>query len=99
MYELLTGSHPIVGERNYSLEQYKDLLTSRDLQVDFQLDDREKYSDMARDFFSRVCHPKPNHRYNAATALRHPWITGNMEDSIPLKLNMNLEMCEELKRV
>ena len=57
-------------------------------------------SNLAKDFFNRVCHLKPNHRYNASTALKHPWIT-RKEGKIPLnfidEMDLNLRLCETLR--
>jgi serine/threonine protein kinase len=39
---------------------------------------------LAKDFFNKLCSYPPSERYDAKSALKHPWITGNSKDEIPL---------------
>ena len=39
---------------------------------------------VARDFFLNMVSYPPSMRYDAVTALQHPWITRNKNDRIPL---------------
>lgn len=42
---------------------------------------------MAQDFFNRISKIEANERYTTQEALRHPWLTRNFEDQIPLSLH------------
>ena len=38
---------------------------------------------MAADFFNKLCTYPPAKRYDAKNALKHPWITGEVNAEIP----------------
>lgn len=44
----------------------------------------DNFSPLAKDFFLKLCSYPPNSRYDAQTALQHPWLTRNFRDEIPL---------------
>jgi len=44
----------------------------------------ESFTPLAKDFFLNLCRYPPSQRYDATTALQHPWITRNDNDEIPL---------------
>ena len=80
-FQLLTcGSHPCwqPGEQNY----YKKLenIESNPIVWNFPTN----FTHLTKDFFLNLCAYPPSLRYDAATALQHPWITRNANDEIPL---------------
>lgn len=44
----------------------------------------DNFSPLAKDFFLKLCSYPPNERYDAQTALLHPWLTRNEKGAIPL---------------
>jgi serine/threonine protein kinase len=42
------------------------------------------FSPLARDLFVKLCNIIPSERYTAEQALRHPWITRDLQSPIPL---------------
>ena len=46
-----------------------------------------KVSPMAKNLIFKLLEPNPSWRYNAAQAIKHPWITRNKNDEIPLTFN------------
>ena len=46
-----------------------------------------KISPMANHLLFKLLEPNPSWRYNAAQALKHPWITRNKNDEVPLTFN------------
>ena len=81
LYILLKGKHPIFKE-GMSSEEYK-------LQLNHfifpSLDDP-----LANNFIQRISQHSYADRYSANEALRHPWITRNKEDEIPLSVNESI---------
>lgn len=60
---------------------------------------------LARNLIERLCSLQPTNRYRVEQALRHPWITGNPRDEIPLtnegRLTKDLtgfELADKLRR-
>ena len=47
----------------------------------------EKISPMARHLISKLLEPNPSWRYTASQAIKHPWITRNINDIPPLTTN------------
>ena len=45
---------------------------------------------LANSFLSRICQNSYADRYSANEALRHPWITRNIEDEVPLSVNESI---------
>ncbi len=46
-----------------------------------------KISFMAKNLNHKLCEPNPSWRYSANLAIKHPWITRNPNDEIPLTFN------------
>ena len=46
-----------------------------------------KLSYMAKNLLYKLCEPNPSWRYSADLAIKHPWITRNAKDDIPLTFN------------
>ena len=46
-----------------------------------------KLSFMAKNLNSKLCEPNPSRRYSAFLAAKHPWITRNIYDEIPMTFN------------
>jgi len=46
-----------------------------------------KLSYMAKHLMHKLCEPNPSWRYSANLAVKHPWITRNPNDDIPLTFN------------
>ena len=46
-----------------------------------------KLSFMAKNLIYKLCEPNPSWRYSADLAIKHPWITRNASDEIPLTFN------------
>ena len=46
-----------------------------------------KISPMARHLIFKLLEPNPSWRYTASQALKHPWITRNINDEVPLTFN------------
>ncbi len=46
-----------------------------------------KVSYMAKHLMHKLCEPNPSWRYSANLAIKHPWITRNPHDDIPLTFN------------
>ena len=43
-----------------------------------------KLSFMAKHLITKLCEPNPTNRYSASLAVKHPWITRNVNDEIPM---------------
>ena len=39
---------------------------------------------LAKNLIEQLCSLKPGNRYTVEQALQHPWITGNVNDEIPM---------------
>ena len=75
-YQLLTcGKHPC-----YQLgdDYYKKLKQIETHPLEFNFPDT--FTPLAKDFFLNLCSYPPSNRYDAITALQHPWITRNEKD-------------------
>ena len=46
-----------------------------------------KLSFMAKNLIEKLCEPNPSRRYSAFLAAKHPWITRNKYDEIPMTFN------------
>ena len=83
MYQLLTcGKHPYYtkGEGAQSFIKKMREIEHKPLQWKFP----DNFTPLAKDFFLKLCSYPPNNRYDAQTALQHPWLTRNSRDEIPL---------------
>ena len=54
-------------------------------------------SKLAKHLLNNLLDFRPNHRYNAYRALKHPWITRDQNDSIPLNVYQELQLKESLE--
>jgi len=79
MYYLLAGKHPLFVPNDTKDTFFRKLQNPN---YKFPV----CFSELAKDFFMRLCNPNTEIRYNASTALSHPWITRNFESKIPLTI-------------
>ena len=97
MYELLTkGGHPELGDNihekvDMSIEDYIDLITNIDSSYKIAGRLIKNFSKLAKNLMRNLWNPKPNRRYNAQRSLKHPWITRNENDQIPLNIYEELQ--------
>jgi serine/threonine protein kinase len=86
MYNLLSGGgHPLHRKGDTS-EIFKAKLQNKE---NFYFD--PSFSDLAKDLIKKMTDYSPFYRYSIDQALKHPWITRNNDDKIPLTY---LEMIE-----
>ena len=96
MYQLLSaGKHPCYepGERNYY--QKLENIDIKPIKWNFP----DYFTPLAKDFFLNMCAYPPSLRYDAATALQHPWITRNEADKIPLNHEQEFAMFEQEQKL
>ena len=81
MYMLLNDcKHPFYDEKKQeSKEEYINKIKNKNSLIFIN-----KISYMAKHLLKKLLEPNPTCRYTAANALKHPWITRNCEDEIPL---------------
>ena len=85
MYMLLNkGEHPFYKEKDNKESFLKNLKENKSLKFD------NKISLMAKHLIKKLLEYDPIKRYKASDALKHPWITRNSEDKIPLSFNEQL---------
>ena len=85
MYMLLNkGEHPFYKEKDNKESFLKNLKENKPLKFD------NKISLMAKHLIKKLLEYDPIKRYKASDALKHPWITRNSEDKIPLSFNEQL---------
>ena len=80
-YQLLAcGQHPCYtpGEVGYCKKLQE--IETKPIEWKFPV----SFTPLAKDFFLRLCCYPPSERYDAATALQHPWITRGDSADIPL---------------
>ena len=81
MYMLLNnGKHPFYQKGDKKQDFIKKLKTGK-------LNFINKLSFMAKHLNYKLCEPNPSWRYSANLAIKHPWITRNPKDEIPLTFN------------
>ena len=81
MYMLLNnGKHPFYHKD----ESKKDFIEKIKMA---KLHFINKISYMAKNLMHKLCEPNPSWRYSASLAIKHPWITRNPNDDIPLTFN------------
>ena len=102
MYELLTkGGHPFIGDdihkfERIKIEEYRQLLSSK--WNKFKASKSIKHiSKLAKHLLNNLLDFRPNHRYNAYRALKHPWITRDQNDAIPLNVYQELQLKASLE--
>ena len=81
MFMLLNeGKHPfyVKGE---SIKEFNKKIEN--CKINFY----NKVSPMAKNLLFKLLEPNPSWRYNATQALKHPWITRNKNDEVPLTFN------------
>jgi len=81
MFMLLNnGKHPfyIKGE---SIKDFNKKI--QNCKINFY----NKVSPMAKHLILKLLEPNPSWRYNASQAIKHPWITRNINDEVPLTFN------------
>ena len=97
MYELLTkGGHPELGDNihekvDMSIEDYIELITNIDSSYKIAGKLIKNFSKLSKNLIRNLWNPKPYRRYNAQRALKHPWITRNENDQIPLNVYEELQ--------
>ena len=69
MYIIVEGRHPIYEKEVDNEESF--LRKLRNPKWSFS----PKFSDLAKDFFLKLCNTSPLERYTTDKALKHPWIT------------------------
>ena len=81
MYMLLNnGKHPFY-QKNDNKQDFINKIKSGKI---FFIN---KLSFMAKNLIMKLCDPNPSHRYSACLAEKHPWITRNVNDPIPMTFN------------
>ena len=81
MYMLLNdGKHPFFKKNDKKSDFIKKLKSGKLYFIN-------KISFMAKNLFFKLCEPNPSWRYSANLAMKHPWITRNPKDEIPLTFN------------
>ena len=106
MYELLTkGGHPLLGIDFYnnlemSIAEYKEKIlniTSSDKVVK----QHPSLSSLAFKLLENMLNVNPNLRYSSNRALKHPWVTRDVNAKIPLnmyeEMQLNMNAYEKLK--
>lgn len=69
MYIIIEGKHPLYESSQDNEESF--LRKLRNPKWTFSM----KFTEMAKDFFLKLCNPSPIERYTTDKALKHPWIT------------------------
>ena len=81
MYMLLNnGKHPFYHKDDKKEDFIKKIKSGK-------LNFVNKLSFMAKHLNNKLCEPNPSWRYSASLAIKHPWITRNPNDEIPLTFN------------
>ena len=96
MYQLLAcGQHPCYGRGE---QDYAKKLLEIELKP-FKWTFPDNFSELARDFFLNLVSYPPSSRYDAITALKHPWITRQSNDKIPLSQEQEFAMFEQERQL
>ena len=81
MFMLLNnGKHPFY-QKGDSKEDFTEKIKNG--KINFV----NKVSYMAKNLIYKLCEPNPSWRYSADLAIKHPWITRNPNDAIPMTFN------------
>ena len=81
MFMLLNnGKHPFYQKGDKKEDFIKKIKSAK-------LNFINKLSFMAKNLNHKLCEPNPSWRYSANLAIKHPWITRNPNDEIPLTFN------------
>jgi len=90
MYQLLSqGEHPYYSKGELYNDYMEKLLGLRSKPI--PLPKPAQFSDLAFDLFKKLCIYPALERYDAKTALRHPWLTGNSNGDIPLTYKQQIQ--------
>ena len=93
MYMLLNnGKHPFYQKGDKKEDFIKKIKSGK-------LHFINKISFMAKNLNYKLCEPNPSWRYSANLAIKHPWITRNPNDEIPLTFNEILNKNNSKKNV
>ena len=81
MYMLLNNcKHPFYDKKKHETkEEYINKIKNKNSLIFYN-----KVSYMAKHLLKKLLEPNPTCRYTAINALKHPWITRNCDDEIPL---------------
>ena len=91
MYMLLNnGKHPFYQKGDKKQDFIKKIKSGK-------LNFINKLSFMAKNLNYKLCEPNPSLRYSTNLAMKHPWITRNPNDEIPLTFNdiLNRNNCKK----
>ena len=91
-YKLLTCEHPCFKKGDSDSDYLKMLQNVETNPIQWKFP--SYFSPLAKDFFLKLCSFPATRRYDAQTALQHPWITRNRNDSIPLTAKQEILMFE-----
>lgn len=97
MYELLTkGGHPFLGGDFYNkldmeVVEYKRKMMNL-IKDDKILKKNTQFSSLAFKMMENLLNVAPNYRYSASRALKHPWITRDLEAKIPMSMYEEIEL-------
>ena len=78
MFIMIEGKHPLYESSQDSEESFIRKLKSPKFTFS------SKFTNLAKDFFLKLCNPSPIERYTTDKALKHPWITRVANGLIPL---------------
>ena len=88
MYTLLTGKHPFFRD-NDNKKTYVNRISKQDLELD-----KLGMSEVAYSLFSKLCSRSISERYTSNLAIKHPWITRNFNDIVPMTQGQEVKMIE-----
>ena len=78
MYMLLNnGKHPFYHKGDKKIDVINKIKSGKIFFIN-------KLSFMAKHLITKLCEPNPTNRYSASHAVKHPWITRNVNDEIPM---------------
>eukprot|EP00347_Sterkiella_histriomuscorum_P011634 403371699 len=85
MYQLMNqGQHPLYNKGMSYYDYLMKLRTINDRSQQLTWNFPPNFSNLSIDFFKKLCSQSPSERYDARSALKHPWITGIFDAEIPL---------------
>lgn len=87
MYKMLTGKHPFYRDGDNE-KSYINKIASQELEIPISL------SPLANSLFWRLCSKSLTDRYSANQAIKHPWITRNLNEEIPLTQGEEVKLIE-----
>ncbi len=97
MYEMISkGGHPVLGKDIHknvkmTISDYRKRMEKYDMNFTL-IPHGNEISHFAKNLIQNLWNRKANLRYNWSRALRHPWITRNENDKIPLNIHEALEL-------